>query len=120
MLLVPLSGWITTSAGWRPLNWFFLFDVPRFAVSKGDAIVGISGEAHKILGYLWSMTNDDTALSLMRMALAQLDRSGRGATDTAVHLQAAIDAATGAGPMQPGELLDDEGVFPFEPLASRQ
>ena len=40
------------------------------------------------------MTNDDTALSLMRMALAQLDRSGRGATATAVHLQAAIDAAS--------------------------
>lgn len=53
MLLVPLSGWITTSAGGRPLNCFFLFDVPKFAVSKGDAIVGISGEAHKILGYLW-------------------------------------------------------------------
>jgi hypothetical protein len=54
------------------------------------------------------------------MALAQLDRRGRGATATAVHLQAAIDAATGAGPMQPGELLDDEEAFPFEPLASRQ
>ncbi|API60135.1 hypothetical protein CA223_21075 [Sphingomonas koreensis] len=66
------------------------------------------------------MTNDDTALSLMKMALAQLDRRGRGATATAVHLQAAIDAATGAGPMQPGELLDDEEAFPFEPLASRQ
>jgi len=53
MLLVPLSGWIITSAGSRPLNWFFLFDVPKFAVSKGDAIVGISGEAHEILAYLW-------------------------------------------------------------------
>lgn len=53
MLLVPLSGWIMTSAGSRPLSWFFLFDVPKFAVSKGDAIVGISGETHEILGYLW-------------------------------------------------------------------
>lgn len=53
MLLVPLSGWIMTSAGNRPLNWFFLFDVPKFAVSKGDAIVGISGEAHEVLAYLW-------------------------------------------------------------------
>ena len=66
------------------------------------------------------MTNDDTALSLMKMALALLDRSDRGATVTAVHLQAAIDAETGAGPMHPGELLDDEGAFPFEPLATRQ
>ncbi len=53
MLLVPLSGWIMTSAGNRPLNWFFLFDVPKFAVSKGDAIVGISSEVHELLGYAW-------------------------------------------------------------------
>jgi cytochrome b561 len=53
MLLVPLTGWIMTSAGNRPLDWFFLFDVPKFAVAKGDAIVGLSGEAHEIIGYLW-------------------------------------------------------------------
>ena len=53
MLLVPLTGWIMTSAGNRPLNWFFLFDVPKFEVSKSDAIVGLSGEAHEIIGYLW-------------------------------------------------------------------
>jgi len=53
MILVPLSGWIMTSAGTRPLNWFFLFDVPKFAVSKGDTVVGLSAEAHEILGYLW-------------------------------------------------------------------
>ncbi|WP_176597146.1 MULTISPECIES: cytochrome b [Sphingobium] len=54
MLLVPLTGWIMSSAGDRPLNWFFLFDVPKFAVSKGDAIVGISGEAHEVLGFVWA------------------------------------------------------------------
>ena len=53
MLLLPLSGWIMTSAGGRPLNWFFLFNVPKFAVSKGDPLVGLSGETHEILGYLW-------------------------------------------------------------------
>ncbi|BAI98205.1 cytochrome b [Sphingobium sp. TA15] len=54
MLVLPLTGWIMISAGDRPLNWFFLFDVPKFAVAKGDAIVGISGEAHEILGFAWA------------------------------------------------------------------
>ncbi|ETI62967.1 cytochrome B561 [Sphingobium sp. C100] len=54
MILMPLSGWIMTSAGTRPLNWFFLFDVPKFAVTKGDAIVGLSGEGHEIMGFTWA------------------------------------------------------------------
>ncbi|OAN51977.1 MULTISPECIES: cytochrome b [unclassified Sphingobium] len=53
MLILPLSGWVMTSAGTRPLNWFFLFDVPKFAVAKGDAIVGVSSEAHELLPWLW-------------------------------------------------------------------
>lgn len=55
MLLVPLTGWIMSSAGDRPLNWFFLFDVPKFAVSKGDAIVGLSHDAHGLMGYVWAV-----------------------------------------------------------------
>ncbi|WP_242128438.1 cytochrome b [Sphingobium sp. Sx8-8] len=54
MLLMPLSGWIMVSAGDRPLNWFFLFDVPKFAVSKGDAIVGLSGEGHEVMAFAWA------------------------------------------------------------------
>lgn len=54
MILVPLSGWIMSSAGTRPLNWFFLFDVPKFAVTQGDAIVGLSGEGHEIMGFAWA------------------------------------------------------------------
>ncbi len=54
MLILPLSGWIMSSAGDRPLNWFFLFDVPKFGVAKGDAIVGLSHEAHELLPWLWS------------------------------------------------------------------
>ena len=54
MILVPLTGWIMTSAGTRPLNWFFLFDVPKFGVAKGDAIVGLSHEAHELIPWLWS------------------------------------------------------------------
>ena len=54
MILVPLTGWIMTSAGTRPLNWFFLFDVPKFAVTKGDILVGLSGEGHEIMGFAWA------------------------------------------------------------------
>ena len=64
MLLMPLTGWIMTSAGNRPLTWFFLFDVPKFAVSKGDPIVSFSGEAHEIVGFLWA------ALILLHIAAA--------------------------------------------------
>lgn len=53
MLILPLSGWIMSSAGTRPLNWFFLFDVPKFGVAKGDAIVGLSRGAHELLPWLW-------------------------------------------------------------------
>ncbi len=53
MLLVPLTGWVMSSAGIYPLNWFFLFDVPKFAVTKDDAIVGFSAEAHEIFAFAW-------------------------------------------------------------------
>lgn len=53
MLVLPLTGWVMTSAGDRPLNWFFLFDVPKFAVGKEDAIVGLSRGAHELLPWLW-------------------------------------------------------------------
>lgn len=54
MILIPLTGWIMTSAGTRPLSWFFLFDVPKFAVTKGDALVGLSAETHEIGAFLWA------------------------------------------------------------------
>lgn len=59
------------------------------------------------------MADDDKAVSLMRMALALLDRTNRGATVTACMLQSAIDAETGVGPLKPGEFLIDERALPF-------
>ena len=47
----------------------------------------------------------ETPLLLMRMALGLLDRSGDGASATACHLQAAIDAAS-------GEMVGREGDRP--------
>jgi cytochrome b561 len=53
MLVLPLSGWVMASAGKRPLQWFTLFDIPKFAVKKGEAIVTLSQGAHELLPWLW-------------------------------------------------------------------
>lgn len=53
MILLPLSGWIMSSAGTYPLNWFFLFDLPKFAVVKTDALYGLSHHVHEGLPWLW-------------------------------------------------------------------
>lgn len=63
--------------------------------------------------------NLDTAVSLMRMALGLLDRDSR-ALGAACHLQAAIDDATGAKPLQPGEEIDPELLAAFEARLERQ
>ncbi|MBN8818364.1 MAG: cytochrome b [Sphingomonas sp.] len=55
MILVPLTGWIMSSAGTRPLNWFGLFDVPKFAVARGDFLADISGEGHEVLGIAFGL-----------------------------------------------------------------
>ena len=77
MILVPLTGWVMTSAGTRPLNWFFLFDVPKFAVGKEDAIVGLSRGAHELLPWLW------VALIILSVDSVLFSRRGRGVSDVA-------------------------------------
>ncbi|CAN5280963.1 cytochrome b [soil metagenome] len=64
LLVLPLSGWVMSSANDRPLTWFWLFDIPKFGVTKGDAIVGVSGEAHEVLGLIFG------ALILLHIAAA--------------------------------------------------
>lgn len=51
MVLIPLSGWIMSSASERPIGFFGLFDVPKFGVTKDDLIAGISHESHEILAF---------------------------------------------------------------------
>lgn len=53
LVVLPLTGWIMSSAGEYPLTWFWLFDIPKFAVSKGDAVVGLSRGSHGTLGLLF-------------------------------------------------------------------
>jgi hypothetical protein len=52
------------------------------------------------------LNNTATALALMKMALALLDRAG--AVTTACHLQAAIDNAEGMEPMAKGDTVSVE------------
>src|SRR3546814_19045038 len=52
LLILPLSGWTFSSAGQNPLNWFGPFDIPKFGLTKGDAITGIAHEKHEMLAYL--------------------------------------------------------------------
>ena len=49
MVIMPLTGWIFSSAGKNPLAFF---PWPRLGVTKADPIVGLSHEGHEILGYL--------------------------------------------------------------------
>lgn len=51
MLLIPLSGWVMSSASDRPISFFGLFDVPKFAVVKDSLLAEISHEGHEILGF---------------------------------------------------------------------
>ena len=64
LLIVPLTGWIMTSAGDRPLTCFWLFDIPKFGVTKQDAIYGLSHESHELLGLLFG------ALALLHIGAA--------------------------------------------------
>ncbi len=53
LLVMPITGWVMASANARPLTWFWLFDIPKFGVTKGDAVVGLSGNLHGPLGFLF-------------------------------------------------------------------
>ena len=64
LLILPLSGWVMVSAGDKPLRWFGLFAIPKFAVAKGDAMVGIAHAAHGAMGLVFG------ALVLLHVAAA--------------------------------------------------
>jgi len=50
LIALPLSGWIMSSAGARPLAWFGVA-VPKFAVAKGSPLAEAAHEGHELLGY---------------------------------------------------------------------
>lgn len=52
LLIVPLTGWIMSSAGKYPISIYGLFEWPKLAVTKGSAIAEIASEGHEVLGFL--------------------------------------------------------------------
>ena len=65
------------------------------------------------------MTTNSTALSLMRMALALLDRDGQ--LPAACHLQAAIDALEGCQPMSARDAISEADELRYlGPLPERE
>jgi len=53
MIGVPLSGWIMSSAGSYPLQWFGLFDIPKLPVAKGSLLADMAHEGHELVGKLF-------------------------------------------------------------------
>lgn len=51
MVLIPLSGWVMSSASRFPISFYGLFDVPKFAVVKDSTLYDISHEGHEILAF---------------------------------------------------------------------
>lgn len=54
MIALPMSGWVFSSAGKNPLEFFWLFDIPKLAVEKGSPLAEGAHEAHELLGIAWA------------------------------------------------------------------
>ena len=52
MLIMPLTGWIFSSAGKYPLSYFGLFLWPKLPISKDGPLAGPAHEGHEILGWV--------------------------------------------------------------------
>jgi len=53
IIAVPLSGWIFSSAGKYPLEWFGLFDIPKLPVMKGSPLAEAAHAGHELMGKLF-------------------------------------------------------------------
>lgn len=53
MIAVPLTGWIMSSAGQYPLQWFGLFDIPKLPVMKDSPLAEAAHEGHELMGKLF-------------------------------------------------------------------
>ena len=51
MVLIPLSGWIMSSASPNIISFYGLFEVPKFHVVRGTPMANISHEAHGLMAY---------------------------------------------------------------------
>ena len=51
MFLMPLSGWVMSSAGGHPIRFFGLFTIPPL-VEKDEALARIMNERHETIGWI--------------------------------------------------------------------
>jgi cytochrome b561 len=51
MILVPVTGWLMSSAGRYPISFFGLFEVPKLDVPQTEAFGEMMSERHELLGY---------------------------------------------------------------------
>lgn len=54
MIVMPMTGWVFSSAGDRPLQFFWLFDIPKLAVEKGSGLAQGTHNAHVVFGFSWA------------------------------------------------------------------
>jgi cytochrome b561 len=64
MILVPLTGWLRSSASPYALRWFDLFDVPKFGIVPKSAAAHLASRGHELLA--WSLI----ALAAVHIAAA--------------------------------------------------
>ncbi|AUW60480.1 cytochrome B (plasmid) [Sphingobium sp. SCG-1] len=55
LFLLPLTGWVFTSAGKYPLSWFWLVSVPKLHIQKGDGLVLLARSSHELLGIVFAV-----------------------------------------------------------------
>ena len=53
MIAVPVTGWLLASSGKSPVQWFGLFDIPKWPVEKGSALAEAAHEGHEIMSKLF-------------------------------------------------------------------
>lgn len=49
IIAVPVTGWMMSSAGKYPLNWFGLFDIPKLPIVPKSTLAGFAHEAHEVM-----------------------------------------------------------------------
>jgi cytochrome b561 len=55
MIILPMTGWIFSSAAKYPLSFFGLFDIPKLDVQPKTPLQQGAHNAHVVLGYLWAV-----------------------------------------------------------------
>lgn len=53
IFVMPITGWIMSSASKYPLSWFGLFAWPKLAVAKDSPLADAAHEGHEVLGFVF-------------------------------------------------------------------